>query len=193
MEHLVEHAARLTGEPEDNAVRDALLGIARTLDARESASRGQADRVGRLASTVAKHLGCDENDARNIELAARLHGLELVGTAELKGIPSLAGIAEMMRWSRRSGTTARSMPISAQIIAAANLYDVMTSGSAGKRLSKSLALKQLRSQVKRFRPDVLEALATSADERRGSQPRRRTGDRNSNTAAELDGQVAGAA
>ncbi len=193
VEHLVERAARLTGESEDAAVRDALLGVARTLDARGSTSRGQADRVGRLASTIAQHLGCDENDARNIELAARLHGLELVGTAEMKGIPSLAAIDEIMRWSRRSRATARSMPISAQIIAAANAYDVMTSGGAGKRLSRSLALEELRSQVRRFRPDVLEALATSVDERRGSQPGRRNDDQNLNAAAHMDSEVAGAA
>jgi len=193
VEHLVERATRLAGEPPDNAVRDALLGIARTFGERSSNSREQADRVGRLAVQMAQRMGCAENDARNIELAARLHGLEMVGTAEMKEIPSLAGIAEMMRWSRRSGATARSMPIPAQIIAVANLYDVMTSGEVGKRLSTSAALKQLRSQVKRFRPDVVEALATAATLYGGSQPRRRRGERGGSIPAEDAAAVAGAA
>ncbi len=193
VEHLVEHAARLTGESEDSAVRDALLGVTRTLDARDTTSRGQADRVGRLASSVARQLGCGENDARNIELAARLHGLELVGTAEMKGIPSLAAIDEIMRWTRRSSATARSMPISAQIVAAANAYDVMTSGGAGKRLSASVALDELRLQGKRFRPDVVEALAASVKEHRASHPKRRNGDEGANAAADIDDEVAGAA
>jgi len=83
------------------------------------------------------------------------------------------------------------MPIPAQIIAVANLYDVMTSGEAGKRLSASAALKQLRTQIKRFRPDVVEALATATALHGGSQPRRRRGEQD--RPADGAAAVAGAA
>ena len=158
-------------------MRDALLGVTRTLDARGPHTRSHANRVGRLAAAIARHLGCDENDTRNVELAARLHGLELVATAEMQGIPSLAAIDEIMRWSRRSGASWRSMPVAAQIVAAANVFDVMTSGAGGTRLTRPAALAELRSQKRRFRPEVIDAMAAAVQPRRATPPRRRGADR----------------
>lgn len=176
VEHLVEHATRIGADTDDPAIRDALLSMARTLDARGAASWAHANRVGRLAAAMARRLGCDENDTRNVELAARLHGLELVTTGELHGIPSLAAVDDVMHWARRS-REARTRPISAQIVAAANGYDVMTNGVGGKRLSRSVALTELRAEKRRFRPDVLDALAAAVAPARPTAPRRRRADR----------------
>jgi diguanylate cyclase (GGDEF)-like protein len=176
VEHLVEHAARIGTEADDTSVRDALLGMTRTLDARGTDSRGHANRVGQLSAAIARRLGEEENEVRNIELAARLHGLELVAVAEMQGVPSLAAIEEIMRWSRRSGASPRHMPVAAQIVAAANAYDVMTSGTAERKLTRAAALEALRSQKRRFRDDVLDALAAAVPAR-AAAPRRRGSDR----------------
>lgn len=193
VEHLVEHAARIGGDVEGTGVRDALLGVTRTLDARGPHTRSHANRVGRLAAGIARHLDCDENDARNVELAARLHGLELVATAEMHGIPSLTAIDEIMRWSRRTGMTGRSMPIPAQIVAAANVFDVMTSGAGGTRLTRREALDELRSQKRRFRPEVIDALAAAVHQRRATPPRRRGADHKAPDTVDVHDEVEGAA
>ena len=60
VDSLVEQAARLThaGEQDQDNVRDALLGVARSLDTPDTATIGHGDRVGRLARLVAEKLGC---------------------------------------------------------------------------------------------------------------------------------------
>ncbi|HET7520039.1 MAG TPA: GAF domain-containing protein, partial [Candidatus Limnocylindria bacterium] len=81
VDSLVEQAARLThaGEASEGSVREALLAVARSLDALDPASIGHGDRVGRLSRLVAEKLGCDAGAASAVELAARLHGLEAIG------------------------------------------------------------------------------------------------------------------
>jgi diguanylate cyclase (GGDEF)-like protein len=86
VEHLVGHAQRMGGEGEPTAARD------------------RAERVGSLAVNVAMELGCDENDLRNVELAARLHALELIGSNELRGVSGMREVEEIIRWARRGGS-----------------------------------------------------------------------------------------
>ena len=80
---LVEEAARLSGKAQlgdGETVRDALLAIARSLDSVDATTIGHGDRVGLLACRLAQELGCSEDTISTIELAARLHGLELAAT-----------------------------------------------------------------------------------------------------------------
>ncbi|HEX5578304.1 MAG TPA: GAF domain-containing protein, partial [Candidatus Limnocylindria bacterium] len=91
VDSLVEQATLLSHATEhgQDTVRDALLGVARSLDALDPAAIGHGERVGRLAGLVARKLGCDEGAADTVELAARLQSLEGVGADELEPIPSL--------------------------------------------------------------------------------------------------------
>ena len=62
VEHLVERASQLgvAAHERQDSLRDALLAISRSFDARDAAQRGHADRVGRLASAIAtraRHVG----------------------------------------------------------------------------------------------------------------------------------------
>jgi diguanylate cyclase (GGDEF)-like protein len=72
VDSLVEQAALLSHATEggQDTVRGALLGVARSLDALDPAAIGHGERVGRLAGRVARKLGCDENAADTVELAA---------------------------------------------------------------------------------------------------------------------------
>src|SRR6185503_1272618 len=117
-------AARLThaGEQDQDNIRDALLAVARSLDTLDPATIGHGDRVGRLARTMAERLGCDEDRANAVELAARLHGLEAIGSVELKAIPSLREVGEIVAW-HRVDQRKRVAPLGARIVAAANAYD----------------------------------------------------------------------
>ena len=197
VEHLVEHATRIGSDVDEPGIRDALLSMTRTLDSRGASSRAHANRVGRLAATMARQLGRDESDVRNVELAARLHGLELVTTGEIHGIPSLAAVDEVMRAARHTDGPGRSTSVPGQIIAAANAYDMMTTGAAGRRLSRAVALQELRSRKPRFRPDVLAALEAAVAAARPSTPRRRRADLEAAPPTPLptapDEEVAGAA
>ena len=105
VDSLVEQAALLSHATEhgQDTVRDALLGVARSLDALDPAAIGHGERVGRLAGLVARRLGCDEGAADTVELAARLQGLEGVGADELEPIPSLREVGEIVRWHRAGG------------------------------------------------------------------------------------------
>ena len=174
---LVEEAARLSGahaDEDEGNVRDALLALARSLDDAEAATRGHGDRVGNLASRIAAELACPEDEQRTIELAARLHGLEMMGAAELRPIRSLRAAGDMIRWHRLDADPADG-PIGAQVLAVANAYDELSTGSAGARRGRAVILTELRSGIgTRYRADVVEALAAvvSARPHRGEQRRR---------------------
>jgi hypothetical protein len=120
-------------------------------------------------------LGCDENDLRNVELAARLHALELIGSNELRGVSGMREVEEIIRWARRGGSPARTMPTSAQIVAAASGYDLLTAAPAETRFEPDAALVELRGDGRRYRRDVIEALGNVVSGHRGGsqRPRRR--------------------
>jgi diguanylate cyclase (GGDEF)-like protein len=166
VDHLVEEAAWLSagvtsasGEAQSETVRDALLAVARSLDALDTATIGHGDRVGLLSRRIAEALGCDADEASTIELAARLHGLEVIGSAELEPIRSLRGVADIIRGHRAPHTDAAA-PLGAHVVAVANAYDTMTTAGDGIR-GRRQALEELQSApAGRYRRDVLEALAT---------------------------------
>jgi diguanylate cyclase (GGDEF)-like protein/excisionase family DNA binding protein len=175
VDSLVEQAARLThaGEQEHDNVRDALLAVARSLDTLDPATIGHGERVGHLARMVAEKLSCDEATASAVELAARLHGLEAIGAAELEAIPSVRGVGEIVRW-HRSGAPLDQAPIGARIVAATNAYDALVAGTDGPHADRRTAIEELAAAGdSRYGRDVIRALALVV----GVRPRSREGRR----------------
>jgi diguanylate cyclase (GGDEF)-like protein/excisionase family DNA binding protein len=155
-----EAAARLSGghEPAET-VRDALLAVARSLDARDPENLGHGDRVGLLARRVAEQLGFTADEASTVELAARLHGLDVLGAKELAPIHSLSEVGRITRWRHDEGAL-DDAPLGAQVVEVANAYDTMLTGQSGIRMDRRAALEHLRAEVgNRFRGDVVDALA----------------------------------
>jgi diguanylate cyclase (GGDEF)-like protein/excisionase family DNA binding protein len=186
VERIVEHATLLTHDADtrEATVRDALLSVARSLDARNAANRGHSDRVSRLAARIAQRLGCSPDDLHSIELGARLHGLEQAGLSELEPIPSLRGVGAIIRGhqaltprpGQRRSRRGR-IPVGAHVIAAANAYDEMTAGAARGRPGRAAALAALRDGVAGpISSNVLDALSAVVAERRDPGRRRRSDD-----------------
>ncbi|MGH2446143.1 MAG: diguanylate cyclase, partial [Candidatus Limnocylindria bacterium] len=196
VEHLVESAAHLAGGHHDSSdsVRDALLTIARSFDARASSGHSHADRVGRLSVRIGEQLRMSEDELRGIELAARLHALDHDGVAELNEVPSLSAVSAIIsgyraliadggRRRRRSARSRGTAP--AHIVAVANMYDEHTSGVGRERIGRTKALEHIRADRATFRADVLHALAAVVAARPDSGRRRRRSD--------LDDEARGAA
>jgi diguanylate cyclase (GGDEF)-like protein/excisionase family DNA binding protein len=159
----------------DEGVIEALLALARSMDVRDPAGRGHADRVAILAARLAKQLGCHAQQTAEIELAARLHALDLLASRELEAIHSLRPAAVLVR-QHRAGIAPQEALIGTQIVSVADAYDSLLGGADGKRKGRAGALATLRAAVgTRYRPEVVEALATVVAARadRG-QHRRRT-------------------
>jgi diguanylate cyclase (GGDEF)-like protein len=179
VEQLVEHAAMLSGaaDSDGETIRDTLLTVARSLDGRVATTRGHADRVGRLAVRIAGELGMDSGQVASVELAARLHGLQVLGTAELSPIPSLRPAADIIRWLSRSGPAMRRAPLGAQAVAIADAFDGMTAGGRPRR-SQGEALAALREDPQRYwKASVHEALARAVGSATPRAARRRRADR----------------
>jgi hypothetical protein len=100
---------------------------------------------------MAEELGCDDDEARTVELAARLHGLDIMGADELGSIRSLRDVSEVLRGyaalagGRRRGRRAMAaLPRGAEVVHVANVFDMLTDHSpAGRRLGRRAALAQL--------------------------------------------------
>ena len=167
----VEHARRAgrtaglgIDDEASGALRDAVLGVARTLDEQDAASRAHADRVGRLAHAVAEQLGCPSHEADTVELAARLHGLEEDPSRAARRDPVPA-------WRKRDPSAERRLtggsrrrgrgPISlgAEIVAAANMFDALSGGRSASRRSTDDALAELPTRTPSVRREVLDAVA----------------------------------
>jgi diguanylate cyclase (GGDEF)-like protein/excisionase family DNA binding protein len=188
VEHIVERATRMAAadeEPEHESVRDALLTISRSVESGGAASRGHVDRVGRLAQAVAHRLDLDEDEARCIELAARLQTLDEAGVAELAPIPSLQQVANLIDGHRRltaAGARRRRRAARARgdvgphIIGVASTYDELISGFGRVRVGRAEALDELRGHPATFRLDVIEALARVVAQRPDVGHRRRRSD-----------------
>ena len=159
VDSLVEQAARLThaGESDQDNVRDALLAVARSLDTVDPATIGHGDRVGRLARLVAEKLGCEPGSVNAVELAARLHGLEAIGSHEMEAIPSLREVGEIVSSHRADSLDQAS--IGARIVAAANAYDSLVAVADGPHADRRTAIEELAAAEMRYGPDVLKALA----------------------------------
>jgi diguanylate cyclase (GGDEF)-like protein len=160
----------------DEGVIEALLGLARSIDLRDPAGRGHVDRVAILAARLANQLGIHAQQRTDIELAARLHALDLVGATELEAIRSLRPAAVLVR-QHRAAMNPQEALIGSQIISVADAYDSFLSGLDGKRRGRAAALAALRSAVgTRYRAEVVEALATVVAARTGGGQQRRRGD-----------------
>jgi diguanylate cyclase (GGDEF)-like protein/excisionase family DNA binding protein len=174
------HAKRGSGTPidadGDEAVIEALLALARSMDLRDPAGRGHTDRVAIVAGRLAKQLGCHPQQTAEIELAARLHGLELVGAGELEAIRPLRPAALLVRQHRMAVNPEEAL-IGSQIVSVADAYDSFISGAHGKRYGRAAALAALRAAVgTRYRAEVVEALATVVAARAGGGQHRRKSD-----------------
>lgn len=171
---LITGSLAANGESE---VIDSLLALARSIEARDPAVRGHADRVGNLAVRIAGVLARPAQQIVEIELAGRLHGLDLVGTSELEPIQSLRPAALIVR-QHRAALGPTEAGIGSQIVSVADAYDTLMASPAGKRRGRAAALADLRAQVgKRYRTDVVEALATVVAVRQDRGHRRRRVDR----------------
>ena len=181
VEHLVERASQLAGPHHDaqDSLRDALLTVARSFDGRGAAARGHADRVGRLASTMAARLGLTGEERNAVELAGRLHLLDAQGVDELGRIPSLRDVAALIIGYRRlagGGRRGGRVSIGGHIVGAANDYDELVSGATGQRVGRAEAMVMLRASPAGYRRDVLETLAAIVEEREDVGRRRRRSD-----------------
>ena len=187
VENLVERASRLTAASEatHESVRDALLMISRSVESGAVSSRGHIDRVGRLAQDVAARMRIDDDEARCIELAARLQTLDEAGVAELAPIPSLQNVAALLSGyrkllddgaGRRRRSTRATGPLGSHIIGATNAYDELVSGVGRPRLGRAEALAELRRDPATYRLDVLDAVAAVVDHRPDIGRRRRRND-----------------
>ena len=160
----------------DELVIDALLALARSMDLRDPAGRGHADRVAILAARLANQLGCHAQQTAEIELAARLHGLDLASSRELEAIHTLRPAALLVR-QHRAGVDPHEALIGTQIVSVADAYDTLLSGGDGKRKGRAAALAAMRSAVgTRYRAEVVEALATVVAARPARGQHRRRGD-----------------
>ena len=175
-----ERPRRGSGTPiisTDAGVIDALLALAHSLDMRDPAGRGHADRVAILSGRLANELGIHAQQRGEIELAARLHSLDMVGTTELESIRSLRPAAVLVR-QHRAGMNPQEALIGTQIISVADSYDSLLSGVDGKRRGRAAALTALRSAVgTRYRAEVVEALAAVVAARSDRGQQRRQTDR----------------
>jgi diguanylate cyclase (GGDEF)-like protein/excisionase family DNA binding protein len=187
VEHLVERASQLgvAAHERQDSLRDALLAISRSFDARDAAQRGHADRVGRLASAIATELGMSEQEQHDLELAGRLHALDEGGLRELARVPSLHEVGQLIigyrrlvaRASRRRRrASAPHGPAGSHVVGAANAYDELVAEAGGRGLGRSEALQALRQDPATWRDDVLDALAVAVHERRDAGRRRREAD-----------------
>ncbi len=188
VEQLVERASRLGAVAHHEtvaSVRDALLTVARAVDGGGRTNRGHADRVGRLARTLAETLELDEDGRRTVELAGRHHALDDRGVTEISAVPSLHDVSALIvgarrltaDGARRARRTARPRGrVGAHIVAVANGYDELVSGVGGARIGRREALARLASHPSTFRDDVLVALAAIVGERQDSGRRRRASD-----------------
>ena len=138
-------AARRSAAQDDEGTptRDALLSVARSLDGRDAATVGHGDRVARLARRLAARLRLSEDMQSSIELAARFHGFDALGSEELEAIPSLRDVSRILR-THHTTEGSKTMQQAAQIVAVANAYDMLLTGAAGSRLGRRDALERLR-------------------------------------------------
>jgi diguanylate cyclase (GGDEF)-like protein len=185
VELLVERATRSAAAPAHASVRDALLTTLRSVESSDLALRGHADRVGRLTQEIAARVGIGSDEARCIELAARLQGLDEQGVAELAPVSSMANVADLIGGhrklvadgSRRRRSAARPRgSVGSHIIGVASAYDELVVGIGRDRVGRADAIAQLRRHPATYRRDVLDALAAVVEQRPDIGRRRRRND-----------------
>jgi hypothetical protein len=116
-------------------------------------------------------MGSDAEGASTIELAARLHGLDVAGADELAHVPSLREVGTIVGWRGDDGPP----PLGAQILALANEYDELMTTGSGPHNDRRAAIERLRAAAgERWTEEVVEALArvVSVSPRRSARRRR---------------------
>jgi diguanylate cyclase (GGDEF)-like protein/excisionase family DNA binding protein len=187
---LVEKAARLSGGSKAEgaaSVRDALLAVARSLDSTDPATIGHGDRVGLLARRLAEELGSDADGRNTIELAARLHGLDVAGARELADVPSLREVGAIIGWG--PGAKVGPPPVGAQILAIANAYDLLMTSGDGPHSDRRDVVERMRAEAgERWSAETVDALArvVSVGPRRAQRRRRTDGEARLRSAPETD-------
>jgi response regulator RpfG family c-di-GMP phosphodiesterase len=145
--------------------------------------RAHADRVGQLAHDIAEELGCDDDETRTIELAARLHGLDMKGADELGSVRSLRDVGEVLRGyaalaggRRRGRRPQAALPRGAEIVHLSITYDMLTSAPPhGRRQSRHAALATLEQAAGIApSPAVVAALERVLDQRPPAARQRRS-------------------
>ncbi|HEX2194324.1 MAG TPA: GAF domain-containing protein, partial [Candidatus Limnocylindria bacterium] len=194
-------AGAASGEPEaPDTLRDALLSVARSMDAADPATIGHADRVGLLARRLAEELGAGDETMGSIELAARLHGLDVPDAQALASVPSLGTVGSILGWrgdeaaaaSKRSASEPSGVggvPIGTQILAVANAYDRMTTTGPPAKRGRRAVLERLRAASgERWSTEVVEALARVVAVGPRRAQRRRSADRRARRAPPVNGR-----
>jgi len=69
--------------PDPQAMYAVVRALMRAVEARDRYARGHADRVARLAVAIAGEMGCSEEVARGIRVAARLHDIGRVSISDM--------------------------------------------------------------------------------------------------------------
>ena len=150
-----------------------------------AAALREANRVARLAATMAADLEIAEDEGRDVELAARLETLDDAALAGLQEVPSLHDVATLLVAARRlvadGSRRGRRAPrprgrIGAHVVAAAAAYDRLVSARGIDRLGRREALDALRRDPATYRSDVLDALARAVGQRPDRGRRRRQGE-----------------
>jgi response regulator RpfG family c-di-GMP phosphodiesterase len=136
---------------------------------------GHGDRVGLLARRLAEELGCDRDAVGTIELAARLHGLDVAHARELAAVPSLRQMGEILDWQRSESSGPA--PLGTQVLAIANAYDSLSTSGPPERRGRRDVLEQLRDVAGgQWSAEVVEALARIVSVPPRSSHRRRRAD-----------------
>lgn len=186
VEHLVERASLMGVSGHDPGdLRDALVTITRSLGGADATQRGHADRVGRLALSIAEGLAMSPEEQRTVELAGRLHALDRRGIRELGRHASLADTVSLIvarerladEGARRRRRSARSHgPLGAHVIGVADAYDTLVAGVGRERVGRNEAIAALRSDAASWHAEVLDALTAVVNQRRDRGRRRRGAD-----------------
>jgi diguanylate cyclase (GGDEF)-like protein len=183
--HLVERASLLASRDDPDTLQDALLVVSRSLAGADRRDDGHLDRVVRLSAAIATELGLPPAERQAIELAARLHALDEPSVAELRDVPALHDVCDLVAGQarlrtdglRRGRRASRPRgPVGAHVVAVARAYDAAVATSAGHRLGRREAIEQLHLDPATYRADVLEALGRVVGASPDSGRRRRAED-----------------
>ncbi len=76
-------AAPPSAQPDRQAMYAVVRALTRAVEARDRYARGHADRVARLALAIAREMGCPDDIAEGIRVAARVHDIGRVSISDM--------------------------------------------------------------------------------------------------------------
>jgi putative nucleotidyltransferase with HDIG domain len=185
--------ARITQELEQQHLH-TVGALAAALEAKDAYTGGHAQAIAALADAVGEEVGLCPRDRRALRLGALLHDVGKIGIPErilnkpdrltdeeyavmkrhteigaeiITGIPGLAEVAALVRWSHErwdgrgypDGLAGSAIPLGASIIAVCDAYHAMTEDRIYRRaLPVEAAVAELRRcSGTQFSPGVVEA------------------------------------